>query len=101
MWWTSSAERRSSVPAAISARPSLRKASRRVRSLDIAFPQFFGEVLGRAPCQRDDGVGGILVGVADEWRGVGDKQVLHLVSLAILVQRARFRVVAHADGADF
>src|SRR6187397_79026 len=100
MWWTSAAATRSSAPVAIRASPSLRSASRREIS-DITLPQFFREVLGRAPCQRDDRVGGILVGVADERRRVRYEQVLHLVSLAELVQRARARIVAHAHGADF
>src|SRR5215217_4213837 len=77
-----------------------RRASRRDRSLNIALPQFFGEVLRRAPRERHDGVCGILVRVADERRRVGDEQVLHLVRLAVLVQWTGARVVAHADGAD-
>ena len=41
-------------------------------------------------------VGRVLVGVADERRGVGDEEVLHLVRLTVLVEHARLRIVAHA-----
>src|SRR5437667_7427544 len=42
---------------------------------DIAFPHFFGQVLGRAPRERDDGKRDVLIGIAAERRCVGDKQV--------------------------
>src|ERR1700730_10703819 len=67
---------------------------------DIAFPHFFRQVLGGAPCQRDDRHGRVLVGIADEGPSVGHEQVLHLVRLAVAVQNAGLRVVAHAHGAD-
>src|SRR5688572_340889 len=100
MWCTSWAATRSRDPAAVSVSASRRRTSRRVIS-DIALPQFFPEVLGCAPRERDDGVGRILVGIADEHRAVGHEDVPHVVRLAVLVERAGFRIVAHAHRAHF
>ena len=71
------------------------------RSQTFPLSQFFREVLGGAPRQRDDRVRGILVGIADERRRVGHEQVLDVVGLAEPVEHAGLRIVAHADRADF
>ena len=60
---------------------------------DIGLPHFFGEVLGGTPGERDDRVGRVLVGIADERGGVGDEEVLDVVCLAEPVQHGGLRVV--------
>src|SRR5262245_35772256 len=78
---------------------SVRSVSLRVRS-DMTFSHFLGEILGGAPRERDDRVRRVLVGIADEGRRIGDKQIPHVVRLAELVERTATPVVAHAYGAD-
>src|SRR5579862_6740625 len=92
-WRTCCAEAISSGPTNASAAIA-ESASRRVVS-DIALPHFFGEIFRRPPRQRADGQRRILIRIADERRRIGHKQVLHVVRLAILVQRRHLRIVAH------
>src|SRR5579871_21969 len=96
---TSRAAIRSTRPAAAKAAASRFSASRLVIS-DIALPQFLGQILGRAPRQRDDGVRRVLVGVARERAAVGREHVRHLVHLAEAVDDAVVRGGAHANAAD-
>src|SRR6202012_397007 len=70
-------------------------------SLDISLPHFFRQIFRSAPRQGADGEGRILIRIADERRGVGHGPVLHVVRLAIFIQRRRLGIVAHTDGADF
>src|ERR1051325_11403002 len=100
MLCTSCAATRSTTPAAAMASASWRSASRLVIS-DIALPHFFREILSRTPRERDDRMGGILVGVGDERRPICDEQILHVVRLTEFVERTRARVVAHPDRAHF
>src|ERR1035438_6425648 len=73
--------------------------SRRVTS-DIDFPHFFGQILSRTPSQRDDRERGVLIGIADKWRGIGYEQILHFMRLAIFVQDRLRWIAAHANRSE-
>src|SRR5512147_1135992 len=66
-------------PAAARLSEEIRR-SRRVSS-DIAFPHLLRQVFGGPPGEGHDAEGDVLVGLADEGRGVHDEQVLHVVGL--------------------
>src|SRR5277367_6519213 len=100
MCWASA---RGSEPAANADRAAARSSSRRETESpsNIALPQFFRQILGRAPRQSGDRERRILVGIADKRRGIGDKQILHFVRLAVFVERGSTRIVPHPHGAKF
>src|SRR5580692_891745 len=68
--------------------------------LQIAFLRFIEQVLGRAPGQRHDRKGWILVGVGDERRAIHDENILYIMRLAEAIQHGTFRVGAHPRRAN-
>src|SRR5215831_2266735 len=65
---------------------------------DIAFPHFFSQVLGRSPRESNNAQRDVLVRLAHEGRGVAHEKILHVMRLAVLVQRGGLRVLAHPYG---
>src|SRR5438874_1483568 len=78
----------------------LRRVTSMAASLQVPFLDLVGDVIAGAPAERRDRKRRILVGVADERRGVGDEKILAVPGLAPLVEHAALGVVAHLGGAD-
>ena len=74
--------------------PSVRCGLSEISPLDL-----LGEVVGRAPRQREDRQRRVLLGRRRERRAVDDEQVLDLVHLVERVQRGALRIRTHAAGA--
>src|SRR5216684_7020844 len=76
--------------------------NRALRSMsEVAFLGFVEKIVGSAPGERHDRERGILVRVGNQRRAIGDKQIFHVVGLAVAVEHGSFRIGAHARGADF
>src|SRR5882724_10207231 len=120
IWWTYSAASAGMTfrtePAAETAR--VRRMSRRLMDslgmcvphrkeqteallLQIPFLGFVKKIFGGAPGERHNRERRILVRVGDQRRAIRNKQILHVVGLAETIEHRRFRIGAHARGADF
>src|SRR5260370_9443541 len=69
--------------------------------LQIPFLGFVEKIFGSGPGERHDRQRGIFGRVGHQRRAIGDEKILHVMGLAETVEDGRFRVGAHARGADF
>src|SRR6266850_2908666 len=69
--------------------------------LEVAFLGFVEQIVGGAPGERHDRQRWIFVRISHQRRAIGEKQIFHVVRLAVSVEHGGFRVGAHSRGAYF
>src|SRR5579859_4363309 len=69
--------------------------------LDLPFFRLIKNVFRSSPGKRRDGQRRIFVRTSYKTSAIAHEQILHIVRLAILVQRRSLGIITHADGSQF